>query len=777
MFAGIFALAIGTGALAGAEGMNLLKNSRFDFHAFAPHREGRRLSHTSHSVAFWNTDAWGDITVQREAVAPADVRPAYAAGNLVRINPGKRFYQFFTLPEASLAHGDLLSLVAGGYQEEEEALAASIRLMKLDSEDGTWSPSDVGLADKREYPRYARGELVVHKAYATAASETGRVTLEINGAQIEGRFEESRESSSAHINTIGIEVEFRNRGRRPVWVWQPCLAKGSAVSMGLPEAREMFPWYTYLPRTVQKLMKGEAIHILVLGSSIDRGSGNPAFFAYDEDPESETFKQPLSRSDSLRIAFEPDLVGRPDLERYVGWHQHYDNYAGRLRNELMRKFNLEADKILINLMAADGSSAGETFTGIDAYCALEIPPDPFLTGGSAAVTNWRDIHPEIFERAEGPGPDLVIFGHGGNRRTDTPDEVAVYEGLVRRIQTRYPHTEFLFSMFQDAGGYTSNQGDLQALSLRYGIPMLDYGKASCDLVRWGNRYALVPPDGHPQAAAHYIWFKVIEQAFELWDPILPGAPQVRLPERVHQNTYGWEGDPRTFAREDPRTAGNLFVFEDTALNAWIEFKESPAAFVDGVPLNRRVISASRARSQRRPRLSSLTFGNARFGDRHILEIPADGARFNAVDAYVAPNRRFIGVESKVWERGFFRRTRPFESRVGAPYGNRQVRLPAGASMRVAVVGSDISVAYADDPGGGILRVVVNDDERLTIATAQPFTTRDGREIYLENRRGVTGLGYGRHDVVVEAVDGPVRVLGIFSYDRRSGTPARSMHEQ
>ena len=42
---------------------NLLLNSSFEFHAFTPHRLGKSEAYISRNVAFWNTDAWGDITV------------------------------------------------------------------------------------------------------------------------------------------------------------------------------------------------------------------------------------------------------------------------------------------------------------------------------------------------------------------------------------------------------------------------------------------------------------------------------------------------------------------------------------------------------------------------------------------------------------------------------------------------------------------------------------------------------------------------------------------
>ena len=179
-------------------------------------------------------------------------------------------------------------------------------------------------------------------------------------------------------------------------------------------------------------------------------------------------------------------------------------------------------------MACDGSGVGEAHSALKEYCSLSLPPSPEINGQKKG-NSWKELYPGLFSRPEGPGPDLVIFGSGANEKTDTPDEIAVFEGMIRWIQQHYPNTEFLFCQFQNFGGYTSNPGDLQALSLRYQIPYMDFGKSGDDIVRWCNRYALVPLDGHPQAAAHYLWFKQLEKAFECWDPIVPGQAQLQLP--------------------------------------------------------------------------------------------------------------------------------------------------------------------------------------------------------------------------------------------------------
>ncbi len=103
-------------ASEGGNPMNLLLNPGFEFHAIENHRHGRAVSFESHNVAFWNTSAWGDITVMRESHVRAEIRPSFTTHNLVSIAPGKRFWQFFTLPEASLGHGDRVSLLAYGRQ-------------------------------------------------------------------------------------------------------------------------------------------------------------------------------------------------------------------------------------------------------------------------------------------------------------------------------------------------------------------------------------------------------------------------------------------------------------------------------------------------------------------------------------------------------------------------------------------------------------------------------------------------------------------------------------
>ena len=71
--------------------------------------------------------------------------------------------------------------------------------MKLDSEDGTWIPSEFGMADERTFPRHARGELVVAKSYEVSSEQTGSVQLRIDDAEILGRVTRDRKSHSDDI--------------------------------------------------------------------------------------------------------------------------------------------------------------------------------------------------------------------------------------------------------------------------------------------------------------------------------------------------------------------------------------------------------------------------------------------------------------------------------------------------------------------------------------------------------------------------------------------------
>ncbi|WP_339923421.1 hypothetical protein [uncultured Cyclobacterium sp.] len=736
---------------------NLLLNPSFEFHSFMSHRTGKASDFQSHNVAFWNTEAWGDIEVMRESHVSIPIRPDFSAHNLVAISPGKKIWQFFTLPEAGLAYGDELSLSVYGYQKKANQIKSAIKVIKTDSEDGEWSPKDFGMKDSRSFPKHSRGELVVAKEYSASMEKPGTINILVENATIIGKASVGNKSGSKDINTVGIQVEFENLSLSDtVWVYAPKLSVKNSNDNITHPSREMVASYRYLPRTIQKLWKGEAIHIVVMGSSIDRGSANPPMYLYDENPESETYKQPLSED-----IFDAGKAGRPDLDGYIGQWRHYYSYAGRLKLELMRKFNVTADKICLNFMAADGSSIGESHSGLQEYFSLSIPPDPGLNGHKKGES-WESLYPDLFNRNEGARPDLVIFGSGANEKTDTPDEVAVFEGAIRWIQQNYPNTEFLFSPYQNQGRYTPNTVDLQALSLRYQIPYMDYPKIADDLTRWANKYSLTPLDGHPQAASHYLWFKQLEKAFECWNPIAPGQAQLQLPERLHPNTYGWEGDMLTFDSTSSRINTNRFIFEDNAINSWGKTdSEPPVPYVDGVKFESRKSSPSY-----NLRNSMFRYGRTSLGDRHILEIAGENAKLTYVDSKINPNRRFFSVSNPNWNlMGHV--IVPFHSEWGAPYGAEKVRLKPEEYIEIEVVGTDISVAWVDNPDAGSLAVFVDDKLVMSQSCNTGFIDTDEKVNYLENRKGILNLGFGLHKVRIQAKDAAVEVLSLFTYDSRS----------
>jgi hypothetical protein len=739
------------------ESVNLLLNSGFDFHSFINHRDGNPVSYSSKNVAFWNTDSWGDIEVIRESHVSDSIRPKFSTHNLVAIKPGKKFCQFFTLPEVGLAHGDQVNLSVFGYQSKANMLKAKIKLMKLDSEDGEWSPKDFGMSDNRTFPKHSRGELVIAKKYESSVSQKGSVEIMIRNAEIIGKTSIGNKSNSKDINTIGIQVEFENSDKSDTaWVYSPKLTISISSSPFLQEARKMEPNYRYIPRTMQKLWKGEPIHILVMGASIDRGSANPPMYLYDEDPNSKTYKQPLAEG-----LFDAQKIGRPDLDEAFGEWRHYFSFTGRLKLELMRKYNLPAENICLNFMACDGSSVGEAHSGLKEYCGLTLPPSPEINGQKEGKS-WKELYPGLFSRKDGPGPDLVIFGGGGNEKTDTPDEIAVYEGMIRWIQQHYPNTEFLFSQFQNFGGHTSDPGNLQALSLRYQIPYMDFAKANDDLVRWCNRYAMVPIDGHPQAAAHYLWFKQLERAFECWDPIVPGHVQIRLPERIHQNTYNWEGEMLTFDKTSKRIKGNRFIFEDGAVNCWGKVdNDPPVPYVDGIKFDSR-----KSGPERDTRNSMFRYGRCSLGDRHILEISGTNPELTYVDSKICPNRRTYFTDNPEWNIPGLT-VEDFASEWGAPYGAKKIVLEPGKSIEIEVACTDFSVAYVDMPKGGTLNIFSDDVLKLFQPTNIPFIDTDKETSFIENRKGILNLGFGLHKVRLEAKEAPVVVLGIFTYDSRS----------
>jgi hypothetical protein len=679
--------------------------------------------------------------------------------NVVVIHPGKSLHQFSLLSEMGLDCGEHVSLSVFGHQAKPKSLRAAIRMMRLDSDEGNLSPKEYGLADARTFPKHSRGELVADPSFSSESGDATEFELKVERAMIPLGFTESATKSTKQPNVIGVTVEFTNVGTEDVWIYAPCLVRGDSALNRLAESRAMPDYYRGIPRTIQKLWRGDPLHIIVMGSSIDRGSANPRMVPYDENPRSATFKQPLTKSTD----FDGAVIGHPEWNDYIGWWQHHFMYGGRLRQLLMQKFNYPMDRLLLNTMACDGSCIAESHSGLEAYATMRLPPEAAVNGHTKGRT-WQELYPAVFARPEGARPDLVIFGSGANEKVDGADEVAAFEGAIRWFQRHYPGIEFVFCMWQNRESYTPNTGHLRELSLRYQIPFVDLGRAISETTRHCNSYALVPSDGHPQAAAHYLWAKQLERVFDVADPIHSGVAQLLLPERLSHRTVGWEGEATTYDAGDLRLRGNRgFILDDTFVNLWATTKDELVGVrLDGAPDEASRRRPSRARD---PRNSTFATGRLSLGDRHIIEVTGKESAFVAVDSKAALNRQWIGVTSPRWK--LPAKAEPFVSEWGAPYGDSVVKVLPDAEAVTEFVGSDLSVAYADAADGGDLIVLVDGKEQLRAAANQAFTDASGKALYMENRRGVRGLAYGWHRVQVKAEGRPVRLLGVFTYDTRS----------
>ena len=753
---------------------NLLVNSRFDFYSLTPHRHGRPMSYVADYVPFWNADTAKSLRVMRDSHIDPKILPPFSTPCGVELLPGQSFHQFFTLPEADLLYGDAVSLSFRAWQKTPGAVKGEIRAMKIESADGTWCPArDFKFRDKRTFNNMARGELVVAASKAVTSKEVLKnIELKIENFVINGNFTPGKKSFAKDNNTVGIEVRFTNTGKESVWIFAPSLLRGPKAFRAGAEYRKIPEYYRHIPRTMQKLWKGEPIHILLMGSSIDRGSANPPLYPYDENPASPKYKKPLSDSHS---GFSTKLVGRPDLDPYFGWSNHYFSYAGRLKVELMKKFDLSGDKILMNFMAADGSCIGESHSGLKAYCELLKDPDPGLNAHKPGKS-WRELYPGLFSRPEGPRPDLVIYGSGANEKTDTPDEAAVFEGAIRYIQRNYPGVEFLGCIYQSRGGYTPNGNDMQAIGMRYGIPFVDFGIVNDRLTRLINPYAVGNGDGHPQAAIHYIWFKQLEKAFECAGPVVAGFPQTRLPERMMPGSLNWEGEMKLYKAGDKRFfRPGAFILDDSAFNCWAAFTKPPTAkekndpkykapqgfvYVDGEKKG----VARRASPWIDVRNSFFRHGRLSFGDRHVVEL-ASAYKFAGVDAKQTISRRFTGVETNLFTGK--KKVRSYESGTGFPYGRFVIDLAPGESCQVSAVGTAFAPVWVDTPKGGTLQVDVDGQKAFETAANQPFVMQNGEKIFMENRKGIRGLPYGVHTVTFKALKAPVTVMGLYSYDLRS----------
>lgn len=732
--------------------INLLCNPEFSFHANDAKRAGDAKGETARTVAFWNTGDWDDMVVMK----PSRVSQFKPSGNVILIRPGKRVSQFASLPDLGVVSGDRLSLAVEGFQEAGGALTARLCAMRVESADGKWTPKDFNCSDKRSFARHGRGELLRDPVLEKRTGDAkGIFTLTAEGLEIDSPVKENTESSSAQRNVVGILVEFQNTGTDDVLISSPRLSKGPVTASTFSPSRPPPSYFQKIPRTMKKLWNGEPLHIIALGSSIDRASANPPIYLYDEDMNSPTFKQPLSES-----VFEASRVGRLDLAGYIGSWQHYFMYTGRLRLELMRRYNYPMSKVLLNCMACDGSCMGEAHSGLLEYATLSQAPGPDKNGHPTGKT-WKDLYPEIFTRQNGPRPDLVIFGHGANEHIDTPDEIAQFEGAIRWYQSHYPGIEFIICMNRPSSVKIK---DMQVLAEHYGIPFIPFA----DLVNklretTCNFYALYPDGGHAQAAVHYLWAKKLEEAFAAYDSPEADMPQKHLPKRLNAFTYGWEGEITTTNVPSNRIAENRFIVEDTVFNVWARHdgKESMKIRIDGKETKQAGSGVNWP--ERDSRNSSFVYGRLSLGDRHIVEIIGQDPVIKAVDMKIAPRRAFIGADSPRWQKTGT--TVPFASEWGSPYGAEMLRLAVGASMSIEVEGSVLSVAYVDTPDSGSLIVIIDGEERLLLPSV-PFMDSNGKERFCENRAAIRDLPFGKHSVVLKAKDAPVSVLGLFTYDTR-----------
>lgn len=743
---------------------NLLWNGGFHFQAFETSRDDGQSGHRTGSVPYWDQEAYGDAEAIR-APANAVFRPQFAVDGVVMLHPGKSLRQLILLHEAQLDHGDVVSLSVFGHQAKPGALRAAVCQMQLDDAAGEWTPAKFGQKDSRTFPRHARGELVRVEIGDSVSGQAPDFELKIENARITGAIIDDPAAAGARANTLGIQVEFSNASDADVWIYSPCLTRGPVAKNRLPDQRALPDHYRHVPRTVSKLRRGEPLHVIVMGSSIDRASANPPLYLYDENPRSPRFKEPISPGDFL---FDGKLIGHPEWTPYYGQWRHYFSFGGRLRSALMRRFNYPIDRVLLNFMACDGSSIGESHSALEPWATLATPPNP-ENNGQAVGPGWEQLHPAIFSRPGGARPDLVIFGSGANEKIDGAEEVAVFEGAIRWFQRHYPEIEFVFCLWQNQEKGTAGAA-MKNLALAYGIPLLDLGRELSLASRYINRLGFTPGDGHPQAAAHFLWGRMLERAFQPVDPVQAGVPQRHLPARVSPYAIGWEGEMRTYPANSPRVHENAFIFDDTVVNLWAFSTEAKVSvLVDGESSESPAFhSGSRLRpvKDRNPRNSVFAIGRLSLGDRHVVEVKGAEARIIAVDAKTALNRTWHGVESKSW-RLHDLRVETFSSAWGAPYGTAQVALPPGLPVKLRWVGTDCSVAWAPEPGAGTLVARVDGSERLRERAGVPFTLASGRQAFLENRRGVRGLPYGVHELELEAVGGPVAVLGAFSYDTRA----------
>jgi hypothetical protein len=763
----LFCLVV-SGAACG-EGENLLKNAGFEVVLFEDMRGNEEVRRSTQSVSGWETEKYGDIVAAKpETTQLPRTKAAEPDRGVVAINSGKKFWQFMTLPEIGCGYGDAVSLAVKGYQAESKALAARIFLMRVDSEDGTWKPKEFGMFENRTFAKHGRGELVRELIGEAHSGDDLAFLFKAENAEIAGQVKQGKESSKESTNAVGIVVEFENLSKKQVLLTGVSLVKGAKAVLGGKEVRPLPTYYRRVPRVMQKLWKGEALHILTLGSSVDHGDANPPLYLYDDDAKSATYKRPLVHVEQTPMV----KLGKPEWADYVAETRSAFVYTGRLRFDLMTRYGYSIDRILLNLTAGGGSSIGEAHAGYGAWGDLAVKPGPH--NGHSSKKTWEELYPAVFKRGGGTRPDLIVFGHGENEHVDGADEVAVFEGAIRLFQRKYPGVETVFCIWPRDGKVVHDEEKLKALAEHYGIPYIDVMPTIKGIYKTCNSYAICPDGGHPQAGWHFIWSKLLGQLFECGGKLEEWIPQKQLPARRNEHAALWEGDAKTFEAGSARiVGGNKIVLEDCAFVAWAQSKDAnkvATLLVDG-----KEVKAGSGRSFAKRDLwnSSFVHGKLTLGDRHIVEVVGEDVKLVALDSKVCLKREWIGVESERWKRGGAGGKLPapeavdFQSEWGAPFGAKKVELAAGQAVELEVQGTDFSVAYVDRKDGGTLRVTVDGEVKLEVGTDVAFVDAAKKEWWMENRKGIRGLPFKKHKVRVEAVGGGVSLLGLVAYDGRS----------
>ena len=744
-------------AISGSAADNLLVNPEFKYYEPG---EGEPALY----VAGWNVAQRGDAEAEKKCAA----FPDDGKGNVVKILPGKKFWQFAALSDLGVTEKDtLLSLSCQVAQDAPKAVAMRLCLMGVESGEGTWEPKTFGLKDERTFSCHGRGELIRLDTIETISGEEN-ATLNAEGLKVDWNFKYQKEADPSFKNAVGILAEFENLSDKPVYIKAPILSKGEKAAAEYQASRPLPEYYRMLPRTMKKLLTGDPVYILTLGSSIDRGSANPPLYPYGENPASPDYKKPLC--DCRYDKFDPALVGRPELKGYYAWGQHYFMYTGRMRMELMRKFNYPVDKILLNVMACDGSSIGESHSGFADYASFALAPYDNNNGHSAGK-KWEEYYPALFADGNKPAPDLVVFGHGHNEHIDAPDEIAAYEGAVRWFQRHYPAVEFVSCMWiRDKGKPNSMTEPMEKFCAYYNIPFIDAGEMINQLKQTANFYALATDGGHPQAGAHYLWFKQLEKAFEVTSPAAEPIPQKILPERMNSYSYNWEGEIVSFTAESKRIVNKrMMVIEDSTLNLWAKHDlpckdktEYMKLRIDGVEA--KDCGHGKNSPNRDLRNSAFVHGRLSIGDRHLVEIVGTNPEITFADNKVCLNKHFIPAGDPAWKDA--PAAGEFTSAWGAPYGDKACVLKEGESMSVNVTGNLIAVAYVDVENGGAFRVEVDGENKLEQKADAPYVDSEGGKYYLENRKAVGGLPFGEHAVKLTCASGEVKILGLYCYDAR-----------